>query len=78
MKNLADSEEHKERKIAMERQMVMELRAQLDPRVRGEGTLFDGYPVASPTAKYYERFTNGEKVPAGWVNPSDYEAPGRK
>ncbi len=78
MKNLADSEEHKERKVAMERQMIMELRAQLDPRVRGEGKIFDSYPVASPTAKYYERFTNGEKVPAGWVNPSDYEEPGRK
>lgn len=78
MKNLAGAAEHTERKMDMERQMVMELRAQQDPRVRGKGSIFDEYPVASPTAKYYERFTGGEKVKAGWVNPSDYEEPTKR
>ena len=58
--------------------MMMKLRAQQDPRVRGKGSVFDEYPVASPTAKYYERFQKGEKVKAGWVNPSDYEVLDKK
>lgn len=73
IKNLANAEEHAERKTDLERQMIMELRAQQDPRVKGNGSIFDKYPVASPTAKYFERFSKGEKVKAGWVNPSDYE-----
>ncbi len=78
LKNLADSAEHAERKAALEKQMMMKLRAQQDPRVRGKGSVFDEYPVASPTAKYYERFQKGEKVKAGWVNPSDYEVLDKK
>jgi hypothetical protein len=41
--------------------------------VLGNPNIFDEYPVASGTAKYYERFLGGEKVRAGWVNKSDYE-----
>ena len=53
--------------------MLKKLTQQKDPRALGNGHIFDDYPVASSTAQYYERFISGEKVKAGWVNPSDYE-----
>ncbi|MEW4527261.1 sulfatase [Maioricimonas sp. JC845] len=72
--NLAASEEHRDIRERLRRQLMDELKAQGDPRMDGNGHIFDDYPVASPrTANYFERFTSGEEVPAGWVNPTDYE-----
>ena len=43
----------------------------------GQGHVFDEYPYASPRMRnFYERFMRGEKLSAGWVNPSDFERPG--
>ena len=51
-----------------------ELRNQSDPRMSGDGHLFDEYPYANPDQRgFYERFMNGEKLKAGWVSPSDFE-----
>jgi arylsulfatase A-like enzyme len=71
--NLADDPDFADRRDALREAMLSELREQGDPRALGRGEIFDEYPVASPTANYYERFTSGERVPAGWVNRSDYE-----
>jgi N-sulfoglucosamine sulfohydrolase len=48
------------------------LKAQGDPRMAGQGDVFDNY---TPTAGdgFYEKFMRGEKVNAGWVEPSDFE-----
>ncbi len=74
MINLADSAEHAELKKQLAEQMEAELSQQEDPRMQGNGKIFDDYPVASPVAKYYERMIEkGEKVPAGWVDPGDFE-----
>jgi hypothetical protein len=55
-------------------QLFVELREQGDPRMFGNGDVFDNYPYSGTlTDNFYQRYTNGEKVRAGWVNSSDFE-----
>ena len=69
------SPEQASRVAAMEALMIAELKAQGDPRALGNGQIFDTYPVATPGAKnFYERWKRGEKVKAGWVSETDFEA----
>ncbi len=59
---------------SMKTQMVAELKAQGDPRMFGRGAIFDEYVYASEdTRGFYERYTEGEELNAGWVNPTDFE-----
>lgn len=54
--------------------MERELRAQGDLRQFGRGGIFDRHVYADETTRnFYERFMRGEKLNAGWVNPSDFE-----
>ena len=65
-----------ERKERMKRLLFEELRKQQDPRVCGNGDIFDQYPFFQQSSSYfYERYMDGkiEKYQTGWVNPSDYE-----
>lgn len=72
--NLATSEKYAESLAALRSQMESELKAQGDPRMFGRGDVFDQYGYTSPaTDHFYERYTNGEKLKAGWVNESDFE-----
>ena len=74
IKNLADNVEFADRKATLREQMEKELTQQEDPRMEGRGNIFDEYPVATAVANFYDRVMNkGEKVPAGWVNPGDFE-----
>lgn len=59
----------------LEQQLTRALEAQGDPRMRGEGAVFDRYVHAAPAnVNFYERFTRGEKVQANWVSASDFES----
>ncbi|MBD5777875.1 sulfatase [Pelagicoccus sp. NFK12] len=52
------------------------LREQGDPRMFGEGEVFDSYGYSEEKAwNFYERFMEGEfgSEDTGWVSPSDYE-----
>ena len=50
------------------------LKAQGDPRMFGQGEVFDRYVHANPAhVGFYERYLRGEKLQAGWVSPSDFE-----
>ncbi|MBW3597711.1 MAG: sulfatase [Planctomycetes bacterium] len=72
--NLAADPKHGERREAMQQEMVARLKSQGDPRMSGEGDTFDRYPIATvPLRNFYERFTRGESIKAGWVNDSDFE-----
>ncbi len=71
--NLAEAEALKEIKEGLREQMEKQLREQEDPRMEGKGNLFDNYPIATDSARFYERFIKGEPTRAGWVNPSDFE-----
>ena len=73
MKNLIGKEEFAELKLRMETEMVQKLTEQGDPRIYGEGNIFDNYPYQGEVRNYYNRFMAGEKVKAGWVNETDYD-----
>jgi N-sulfoglucosamine sulfohydrolase len=73
--NLADVEEYEEIKNDLLAQMTSELTSQGDPRMSGNGHIFDEYTYAQKATRgFYERYMNGEEINAGWVNKSDFEA----
>ncbi|MCH5377868.1 MAG: sulfatase [Planctomycetes bacterium] len=75
MNNLADDPAYRKIKDALAQQLTAELREQKDPRMFGQGYIFDEYPYANEGQRgFYERYMAGEKIPAGWVNPSDFES----
>lgn len=59
----------------LRKQMVQELTAQGDPRMFGNGDIFDKYPYSgASTDNFYDRYTAGEEgLKAGWVNKTDFE-----
>ncbi len=72
--NLAGSADHLSQLAKLKSRMIAELSEQGDPRMFGNGAIFDTYPYSSPaTDHYYERYMAGEKVRAGWVSESDFE-----
>ena len=72
--NLIESADHAKKLSQLKKQLVDELMAAGDPRMFGRGEVFDRYPYFSKaTDDFYERYTSGEKVKAGWVNPGDFE-----
>lgn len=74
MNNLADKNEYSELIVTLLAQMKKELTEQGDPRMAGNGHIFDEYIYAQKgTRGFYERYMNGEEIKAGWVNKSDFE-----
>jgi N-sulfoglucosamine sulfohydrolase len=74
LNNLAGRAEHQQRMAQLKQRLFDGLRAQHDPRILGNGEVFDRYPYANAaTRNFYERYLRGEKVRAGWVNESDFE-----
>jgi hypothetical protein len=53
--------------------MEDQLKTQNDPRMFGNGKVFDEYiPTNNPG--YYDRYLKGDPTAkAGWINPSDIE-----
>ncbi len=74
MTNLAGARLHAERRDAMRRQLFAELEKQQDPRMAGQGAVFDGYVFAGGR-DFYTRQMKGEKPAAGWVDATDFEKP---
>jgi N-sulfoglucosamine sulfohydrolase len=63
-----------EAKRQLREKLIAELTIQKDPRIVGDGAIFDEYPYAGQAHRgFYERFMQGENLTAGWVNPSDFE-----
>ncbi|NNJ70166.1 MAG: sulfatase [Kiritimatiellales bacterium] len=76
MENLASSEKAGQLKKEMKERMEKTLIAQEDPRILGNGAIFDTYGFSLPHGwNFYERFMAGEFTPerTKWVNPTDYE-----
>lgn len=74
MHNLVASEGHQKLLGSLKAQLLAELKEQQDPRVTGNGDVFDLYPNADKAnVNFYERYMSGEKMKAGWVNQSDFE-----
>ena len=54
--------------------MEQALLAQEDPRIMGNGHIFDEYPYSEESRRdFFNRFMAGEEMKAGWVNISDWE-----
>jgi hypothetical protein len=74
VKNLASDGALARAREALKAQMYSELKSQGDPRMFGQGDIFDRYPHANPAhVNFYERFMKGEKLKAGWVSETDFE-----
>jgi hypothetical protein len=74
MNNLTGEEQYADLINNMLNQMQGELEEQGDPRMSGQGHIFDEYTYAQKNVRgFYERYMNGEKMNTGWVNDSDYE-----
>ncbi|MFV2070527.1 MAG: hypothetical protein ACC645_26465, partial [Pirellulales bacterium] len=76
MTNLADKVEYQKLKHSLQGQLFKELASQHDPRMAGNGEIFERYPYADPsTANFYQRTREGENLRAHWVNRSDFQKP---
>jgi arylsulfatase A-like enzyme len=70
--NLASDPALQSQFATLRERMETSLKSQGDPRMAGQGHRFDEY---KPTADdgFYEKYTSGEPIEAGWVNKSDFE-----
>jgi arylsulfatase A-like enzyme len=73
IKNLVTEPEQEKRLNDFKKELFDQLKEQLDPRILGNGKIFDDYPHASGNRNFYERFQRGENVKARWITPSDIE-----
>ncbi len=73
LNNLAAAPEQQERRAALEAQLYATLKEQGDPRMFGQGDVFDNYPYAGRERGYYDRYLKGAKHSAGWTSPTDPE-----
>lgn len=74
MNNLAQNENFLTIKNRLTDEMVKRLTEQGDPRILGNGDIFDNYSYSGEVQNYYNRFMAGEKVKAGWVEETDYDS----
>lgn len=72
LNNLADNLEFKNIKEELHQLLIAELKKQKDPRMFGNGAIFDNY-VPDRGVHFYERYMRGEKVNSGWINKTDFE-----
>lgn len=70
--NVAAEPAQAERVQSLRARMEAELKAQGDPRMMGQGGIFDAY-VPTNGAGFYEKYMRGENPKAGWVNETDFE-----
>jgi N-sulfoglucosamine sulfohydrolase len=71
--NLAAEPGQQARRAALETQLLATLKQQGDPRMSGQGDVFDNYPYAGVERGLYDRYLKGERVKTGWVSPTDWE-----
>ncbi len=74
VKNLATQTAVARQRDALKNAMYARLRAEGDPRMFGQGEVFDRYLHSNEGHRnFYERHRKGEKLSAGWVKPTDFE-----
>ncbi len=72
--NLASNPEYASKMEVLKTAMYDKLKEQGDPRINGNGEIFDKYLVHSPRLRdFYEKFKKGIPPHTGWVKQSDYE-----
>jgi len=74
VRNLATAAGTEAARNALKKTMYAELKAQGDPRMAGQGEIFDRYPHSNANhVHFYERYMRGEKPSVNWVEPTDFE-----
>jgi len=74
LRNLAYDKNYEAIKNKFKQTLFDTLKQQGDPRMFGQGEIFEKYPYANPNHRnFYERFMKGEKLDANWINPEDIE-----
>lgn len=74
VKNLAVQPALESRRAALKTALYAELKAQGDPRMFGQGDVFDRYLHSNPAHRdFYNRYMKGEKLRAPWVSETDFE-----
>jgi hypothetical protein len=76
LKNLIGAPGKEKLSNEMKKILTEQLIQQEDPRIKGNGDIFDNYPFDEPAClNFYERYMSGmiKKYQTGWVNPDDYE-----
>jgi len=74
VQNLAALPNFATQKNKLRDQMNSELSAQGDPRMFGNGGIFDAYEHSTKAnVGLYERVMHGEKINAGWIDPDDID-----
>lgn len=76
IQNLAGKTEFADIQADLKEKLVAALTAQQDPRILGQGDIFDQYPYSDERTKnFYDRYLKGEisAKQAGWVKPDDFE-----
>lgn len=72
--NLSFQHSYNDLKKKMRERLISELEQEADPRVMGNGDVFDNYTYSQErTRNFYERFMRGDDIKAGWINQSDIE-----
>lgn len=73
MENLAREEAYQSILMLLKNQMISELEEQSDPRMQGNGTVFEQYPYRDTKGvNFYDRYNKGEKMNTSWVSDSDF------
>ncbi len=70
--NLAAETRHAKQLAELKERLDKKLREQSDPRIAGNGHIFDEYPATSGRG-FYDSYLRGEKPKAGWASPTDAE-----
>jgi arylsulfatase A-like enzyme len=74
LRNLAEDPEYHEIKEELKSKLFRELKNQDDPRMYGQGYLFDSYKyMHEENRNFYFRYMEGEEMETGWVNDTDFE-----
>ena len=74
LQNLALQPTTEKQRSAFKTALYAELKAQADPRMFGQGDVFDHYVHSNPGhVNFYERYMKGEKLKAPWVSDTDFE-----
>jgi arylsulfatase A-like enzyme len=72
--NLASQSGYSEIRDQLKIDLARQLEAQEDPRIVGDGDVFDRYLYSNESDRnFYERYMSGEEIEAGWVNETDFE-----
>ncbi len=72
--NLAEHPQYRQIKERLKAQMLKELFDQDDPRVMGNGTIFDEYEYADDVWRdFYNKKKAGDRRVPGWINASDFD-----